>query len=155
MNSSESLRRLNNIVSSNAQRIGDVLPKRMIVVVKNSLTPLDPEILKFDKKQWKVARFIMIQEIINRPNEDDRFEFWEAVNEHGVYDFDVHHALIDKRKNRKHKGKEINRVAMHQLCERHGVDKSMANIFLNEIKLSTDDVNKKFRDSAKILGLMD
>jgi hypothetical protein len=33
------------------------------------------------------------QQILQRPNINHRFEFWECVNEHGVYDWDVEQKL--------------------------------------------------------------
>ena len=40
------------------------------------------------------------------------------------------------------------------LCEKFKVTEYMGELFLNEIKLSTDEANKPHREIAKLLGLM-
>jgi len=46
------------------------------------------------------------------------------------------------------------KTKLKQLTDASGLPESMGELFLNEIKLSTDEANRHLRERAKLLGLM-
>ena len=149
---SKNLNRLKNYLEANPGMILNVIPEKMIVITKHDQ---GLEVMYFDEETYWKAEDMMKQEIKTRPNPDDRIEYWECNNDHGVFDLDIHDALLESRKEFLPRNKKVvNERALAELCEAHGVNPSLGSLFLNELKLSTNPADQIAINRAQILGLM-
>jgi hypothetical protein len=133
----------------------DVRPSEQIVILKNSSENELFETLQFDRREWKEAKKLIVEEISTRPNPLDRTEPWECLNAHGVYDYQIDCALQESRKKAKTKSKEeVNKRALKTLCKEFNLPEYLGPLFINELKLSNLPGDIPAQRQAKILGLM-
>lgn len=150
---SDSLKKLKTIIEFNPALIlnVDVIKKRIFVYdTKQSF------IVLFFDKLWHQAEEYLRQEIKSRPDKSKRVEDWECIDQDENFSQEIKNSLLRLRSSFKnqHTRKNISVRKLNELADRHGVARSLGKIFLNEIVLDPSEENKKYVETAKILGLI-
>ena len=66
----------------------------------------------------------------------------------------VRPTTLGKREFMSNGDKKKYKELLDQLCDASNLDRKIGELFLTEIKLSTDEANKHLRERAILLGLM-
>lgn len=62
--------------------------------------------------------------------------------------------ILRKRRNTNPEVEKTRKEKLDELCDASNLDRKMGELFLLEIKLSTDEANKHLRERAVLLGLL-
>ena len=153
---SKNLIRLKDVVDLNPKLIILVNPRAMHVFISTG-SKSEIEVLLFTGESWWQVEEILKEEIKTRTDPDERFEYWECLNEDGVFSIDIQRTLLTIRKDIEaceNKKETINKRALTELCNANKIPVVMGELLLSELRLSINPEDEPIKNQARLLKLI-